>query len=136
MQVQQVTERWWHIQPADPLSSTGRLLPSSLRTGRRLGADSSDLDLVFLHDCPAEVMTDGERRLDAVGLPAAQRIMHLVSTRLHGIRSGRPAAPPAARRRDAGLADVNVICGKWPGRGKLRLVRAPAVQAPALLQAL
>ena len=25
---------------------------------------SSDLDLVFLHDCPMEVMTDGEREID------------------------------------------------------------------------
>ncbi len=25
---------------------------------------SSDLDLIFLHDCPADVMTDGEREID------------------------------------------------------------------------
>lgn len=44
---------------------------------------SSDLDLVFLHDCPAEVMTDGERQIDGrqFYLRLAQRIMHLFSTR-------------------------------------------------------
>ncbi len=43
----------------------------------------SDLDLVFLHDCPADVMTGGERRIDArqFYLRLAQRIMHLFSTR-------------------------------------------------------
>lgn len=25
---------------------------------------SSDLDLIFLHDCPVDVMTDGEREID------------------------------------------------------------------------
>ncbi|MBJ3814227.1 bifunctional [glutamate--ammonia ligase]-adenylyl-L-tyrosine phosphorylase/[glutamate--ammonia-ligase] adenylyltransferase [Shimwellia pseudoproteus] len=44
---------------------------------------SSDLDLVFLHDCPAEVMTDGPREIDGrqFYLRLAQRIMHLFSTR-------------------------------------------------------
>ncbi|EIV6182820.1 bifunctional [glutamate--ammonia ligase]-adenylyl-L-tyrosine phosphorylase/[glutamate--ammonia-ligase] adenylyltransferase [Klebsiella aerogenes] len=44
---------------------------------------SSDLDLVFLHDCPMEVMTDGEREIDGrqFYLRLAQRIMHLFSTR-------------------------------------------------------
>jgi len=43
----------------------------------------SDLDLVFLHDCPADVMTDGEREIDGrqFYLRLAQRIMHLFSTR-------------------------------------------------------
>lgn len=43
----------------------------------------SDLDLVFLHDCPADVMTDGERRIDGrqFYLRLAQRVMHLFSTR-------------------------------------------------------
>ncbi|PIJ49487.1 bifunctional glutamine synthetase adenylyltransferase/deadenyltransferase [Erwinia sp. OLTSP20] len=43
----------------------------------------SDLDLVFLHDCPAEVMTRGEREIDGrqFYLRLAQRIMHLFSTR-------------------------------------------------------
>ncbi len=43
----------------------------------------SDLDVVFLHDCPAEVMTDGERCIDGrqFYLRLAQRIMHLFSTR-------------------------------------------------------
>ncbi len=43
----------------------------------------SDLDLVFLHDCPATVMTDGEREIDGrqFYLRLAQRVMHLFSTR-------------------------------------------------------
>ncbi|MGP3592680.1 bifunctional [glutamate--ammonia ligase]-adenylyl-L-tyrosine phosphorylase/[glutamate--ammonia-ligase] adenylyltransferase [Vagococcus sp. WN89Y] len=44
---------------------------------------SSDLDLVFLHDCPMDVVTDGEREIDGrqFYLRLAQRIMHLFSTR-------------------------------------------------------
>ncbi|MCW2476259.1 bifunctional [glutamate--ammonia ligase]-adenylyl-L-tyrosine phosphorylase/[glutamate--ammonia-ligase] adenylyltransferase [Candidatus Symbiopectobacterium sp. NZEC151] len=44
---------------------------------------SSDLDLVFLLDCPDEVMTDGERSIDGrqFYLRLAQRVMHLFSTR-------------------------------------------------------
>ncbi|PWC13822.1 bifunctional [glutamate--ammonia ligase]-adenylyl-L-tyrosine phosphorylase/[glutamate--ammonia-ligase] adenylyltransferase [Brenneria corticis] len=43
----------------------------------------SDLDLVFLHDCPSEVMTDGERSIDGrqFYLRLAQRVIHLFSTR-------------------------------------------------------
>ncbi|MFP1882636.1 bifunctional [glutamate--ammonia ligase]-adenylyl-L-tyrosine phosphorylase/[glutamate--ammonia-ligase] adenylyltransferase [Lonsdalea quercina] len=43
----------------------------------------SDLDLVFLHDCPANVMTDGDRSIDGYQfyLRLAQRVMHLFSTR-------------------------------------------------------
>ena len=44
---------------------------------------SSDLDLVFLHDCPVEAITDGERSIDGrqFYLRLAQRVMHLFSTR-------------------------------------------------------
>ncbi|MBW1215128.1 bifunctional [glutamate--ammonia ligase]-adenylyl-L-tyrosine phosphorylase/[glutamate--ammonia-ligase] adenylyltransferase [Pantoea allii] len=44
---------------------------------------SSDLDLVFLHDCPLEAVTQGERSIDGrqFYLRLAQRIMHLFSTR-------------------------------------------------------
>ncbi|GAA3583585.1 bifunctional [glutamate--ammonia ligase]-adenylyl-L-tyrosine phosphorylase/[glutamate--ammonia-ligase] adenylyltransferase [Gibbsiella greigii] len=44
---------------------------------------SSDLDLVFLIDCPPEVMTDGARCIDGrqFYLQLAQRVMHLFSTR-------------------------------------------------------
>ncbi len=44
---------------------------------------SSDLDLVFLHDCPVEAVTLGERSIDGrqFYLRLAQRIMHLFSTR-------------------------------------------------------
>ncbi|MBI6548829.1 bifunctional [glutamate--ammonia ligase]-adenylyl-L-tyrosine phosphorylase/[glutamate--ammonia-ligase] adenylyltransferase [Xenorhabdus lircayensis] len=43
----------------------------------------SDLDLVFLLDCPMDVMTDGDRSIDArqFYLRLAQRIIHLFSTR-------------------------------------------------------
>ncbi|MDE1190177.1 MAG: bifunctional [glutamate--ammonia ligase]-adenylyl-L-tyrosine phosphorylase/[glutamate--ammonia-ligase] adenylyltransferase [Pantoea sp.] len=44
---------------------------------------SSDLDLVFLHDCPDDAVTDGERAIDGrqFYLRLAQRVMHLFSTR-------------------------------------------------------
>lgn len=44
---------------------------------------SSDLDLVFLHNCPAEAVTEGERAIDGrqFYLRLAQRVMHLFSTR-------------------------------------------------------
>ncbi len=44
---------------------------------------SSDLDLIFLHDCPMDVMTNGEREIDGrqFYLRPAQRIMYLFSTR-------------------------------------------------------
>ena len=44
---------------------------------------SSDLDLVFLHSCPANDTTDGEREIDGrqFYLRLAQRILHLFSTR-------------------------------------------------------
>lgn len=44
---------------------------------------SSDLDLVFLFDCPIGVVTNGERSIDArqFYLRVAQRIIHLFSTR-------------------------------------------------------
>ena len=43
----------------------------------------SDLDLVFLFDCPLNVVTNGERSIDArqFYLRVAQRIIHLFSTR-------------------------------------------------------
>ena len=44
---------------------------------------SSDLDLVFLHDCPDDAETDGDRVIDGrqFYLRLAQRVMHLFSTR-------------------------------------------------------
>ncbi|WP_272690318.1 bifunctional [glutamate--ammonia ligase]-adenylyl-L-tyrosine phosphorylase/[glutamate--ammonia-ligase] adenylyltransferase [Providencia sp. PROV152] len=44
---------------------------------------SSDLDLVFLFDCPMGVVTNGDRSIDArqFYLRVAQRIIHLFSTR-------------------------------------------------------
>ncbi|WP_064605940.1 bifunctional [glutamate--ammonia ligase]-adenylyl-L-tyrosine phosphorylase/[glutamate--ammonia-ligase] adenylyltransferase [Photobacterium sp. J15] len=43
----------------------------------------SDLDLVFLHDCPADVYTNGRKEIDGrqFYLRLAQRIVHLFSTR-------------------------------------------------------
>lgn len=44
---------------------------------------SSDLDLVFLHDCPLNAVTNGARSIDGrqFYLRLAQRVMHLFSTR-------------------------------------------------------
>ncbi|TOL44140.1 hypothetical protein CGH97_24655, partial [Vibrio parahaemolyticus] len=44
---------------------------------------SSDLDLVFLFDCPLNVVTNGDRSIDArqFYLRVAQCIIHLFSTR-------------------------------------------------------
>ena len=74
------------LRPADPPArSPGRgfaVVGYGKLGGWELGY-SSDLDTVFLHDCPAEVMTDGEREIDGrqFYLRLAQRIMHLFSTR-------------------------------------------------------
>jgi glutamate-ammonia-ligase adenylyltransferase len=49
---------------------------------------SSDLDLVFLHDCPIDSVTLGDRHLDSrqFYLRLTQRVMHLFSTRtLNGV---------------------------------------------------
>ncbi|BBE11641.1 glutamate-ammonia-ligase adenylyltransferase [Vibrio cholerae] len=44
---------------------------------------NSDLDIVFMHDCPVEVNTDGEKSIDGrqFYLRLAQRIIHIFSTR-------------------------------------------------------
>ncbi len=44
---------------------------------------NSDLDLVFIHDCPVDVMTDGVKEIDGrqFYLRLAQRIIHIFSTR-------------------------------------------------------
>ncbi|SDG64634.1 glutamate-ammonia-ligase adenylyltransferase [Vibrio xiamenensis] len=44
---------------------------------------NSDLDLVFMHDCPVDVMTDGLKVIDGrqFYLRLAQRIIHIFSTR-------------------------------------------------------
>lgn len=44
---------------------------------------NSDLDLVFMHDCPANVDTDGRKQIDAKQfyLRLAQRIVHIFSAR-------------------------------------------------------
>lgn len=44
---------------------------------------NSDLDVVFLHDCPTNVYTDGKKEIDGrqFYLRLAQRIIHIFSTR-------------------------------------------------------
>ena len=44
---------------------------------------NSDLDIVFMHDCPVDVYTDGKREIDGrqFYLRLAQRIIHIFSTR-------------------------------------------------------
>lgn len=88
--IQAVVQQAWNMM----VQRYGR--PSHLQQGERgfavvgygkLGGwelgYSSDLDLVFLHDCPAESVTDGERAIDGrqFYLRLAQRVMHLFSTR-------------------------------------------------------
>lgn len=85
-----VHQAWGHMvarygQPAHLHDREGRgfaVVGYGKLGGWELGY-SSDLDLVFLHDCPAEVMTDGPREIDGrqFYLRLAQRIMHLFSTR-------------------------------------------------------
>ncbi|MGX9418474.1 bifunctional [glutamate--ammonia ligase]-adenylyl-L-tyrosine phosphorylase/[glutamate--ammonia-ligase] adenylyltransferase [Vibrio sp. WJH972] len=44
---------------------------------------NSDLDIVFIHDCPSDVYTDGKKEIDGrqFYLRLAQRVVHLFSTR-------------------------------------------------------
>ena len=44
---------------------------------------NSDLDIVFMHDCPVDVYTDGKKEIDGrqFYLRLAQRIIHIFSTR-------------------------------------------------------
>ncbi|HFZ8995681.1 TPA: bifunctional [glutamate--ammonia ligase]-adenylyl-L-tyrosine phosphorylase/[glutamate--ammonia-ligase] adenylyltransferase [Citrobacter freundii] len=71
---------------------------------------SSDLDLIFLHDCPPDVMTDGEREIDGrqFYLRLAQRIMHLFSTRT----SSGILYEVDARLRPSGAAGMLVTSAK------------------------
>ncbi len=88
---------------------------------------SSDLDLIFLHDCPVDVMTDGERGIDGrqFYLRLAQRIMHLFSTRT----SSGILYEVDARLRPSGAAGMLVTTTSnpspitrrmKPGRGSIR----------------
>ncbi len=45
---------------------------------------NSDLDIVFMHDCPVNVYTDGKKEIDGrqFYLRLAQRIIHIFSTRI------------------------------------------------------
>ena len=44
---------------------------------------NSDLDIVFMHDCPVHIYTDGKKEIDGrqFYLRLAQRIIHIFSTR-------------------------------------------------------
>ncbi|MGM3174693.1 bifunctional [glutamate--ammonia ligase]-adenylyl-L-tyrosine phosphorylase/[glutamate--ammonia-ligase] adenylyltransferase [Dickeya lacustris] len=86
-----VVQQAWHQmvvrygQPAHLHAGAGRgfaVVGYGKLGGWELGY-SSDLDLVFLIDCPDNVMTDGERSIDGrqFYLRLAQRVMHLFSTR-------------------------------------------------------
>ncbi|WP_380180105.1 bifunctional [glutamate--ammonia ligase]-adenylyl-L-tyrosine phosphorylase/[glutamate--ammonia-ligase] adenylyltransferase [Kalamiella sp. sgz302252] len=89
--IEQVVQQAWQMmvqrygQPShlnDPQERGFAVIGYGKLGGWELGY-SSDLDLVFLHDCPAEAVTDGERSIDGrqFYLRLAQRIMHLFSTR-------------------------------------------------------
>ena len=89
--IESVVQQAWHMmvqrygQPSH-LSHEGERGFAVVGYGKLGGWElgySSDLDLVFLHDCPADAVTDGERSIDGrqFYLRLAQRIMHLFSTR-------------------------------------------------------
>lgn len=80
---QQVTEKFGqptHLSERDGLGFA--VLGYGKVGGWELGYNS-DLDLVFLHDCPDHVLTDGAKEIDGKQfyLRLAQRITHLFSTR-------------------------------------------------------
>ncbi|PCS23877.1 bifunctional [glutamate--ammonia ligase]-adenylyl-L-tyrosine phosphorylase/[glutamate--ammonia-ligase] adenylyltransferase [Candidatus Enterovibrio escicola] len=85
-----VNQAWYQIsekygQPMHLVSGTGRRF-AVIGYGKVGGNElsySSDLDLVFLHDCPDNVYTDGPKEIDGrqFYLRLAQRIVHLFSTR-------------------------------------------------------
>ncbi len=85
-----IQQAWDHMlarygQPAHLQQREGRgfaVIGYGKLGGWELGY-SSDMDLVFLHDCPMNVVTDGPRSIDGrqFYLRLAQRIMHLFSTR-------------------------------------------------------
>lgn len=87
---------------------------------------SSDLDLIFLHDCPMDAMTDGEREIDGrqFYLRLAQRIMHLFSTRTSsGILYEVDARLRPSGRRECWLPPqkhLPIIRKTRPGRGSIR----------------
>ncbi len=72
-----------HLEQSDKKKQYGfAVLGYGKLGGWELGY-GSDLDLVFLFDCPLDVVTNGERSIDArqFYLRVAQRIIHLFSTR-------------------------------------------------------
>ncbi|WP_159565698.1 bifunctional [glutamate--ammonia ligase]-adenylyl-L-tyrosine phosphorylase/[glutamate--ammonia-ligase] adenylyltransferase [Budvicia diplopodorum] len=86
-----VQQAWFQMtarygQPTHLYSREGRgfaVIAYGKLGGIELGY-SSDLDLVFLVDCPENITTDGERSIDGrqFYLRLAQRIMHLFSARM------------------------------------------------------
>lgn len=79
----QLTERYGaptHLKARDGLGFA--VLGYGKVGGWELGYNS-DLDLVFLHDCPDHVYTDGRKEIDGrqFYLRLAQRIIHIFSTR-------------------------------------------------------
>ncbi|MEY0764930.1 MULTISPECIES: bifunctional [glutamate--ammonia ligase]-adenylyl-L-tyrosine phosphorylase/[glutamate--ammonia-ligase] adenylyltransferase [Providencia] len=71
-----------HLEQSDKKQYGFAVLGYGKLGGWELGY-GSDLDLVFLFDCPLDVVTNGERSIDArqFYLRVAQRIIHLFSTR-------------------------------------------------------
>lgn len=85
-----VNMAWWqmvarygqpqHLQPHD---GHGLVVIGYGKLGGWELGYNSDLDLVFLHDCPEDVLTDGERQIEGrqFYLRLVQRILHLFSIR-------------------------------------------------------
>lgn len=85
-----VQQAWWQMvarygQPKHLSQSASQgfaVIGYGKLGGWELGYNS-DLDLVFLHDCPEDVLTDGSRQIEGrqFYLRLVQRILHLFSTR-------------------------------------------------------
>lgn len=79
----QVTEKYGEPTHLAGRDSTGFAVVGYGKVGGWELGYNSDLDLVFLHDCPADVYTDGKKEIDGrqFYLRLAQRIIHIFSTR-------------------------------------------------------
>ncbi|WP_434218320.1 hypothetical protein [Escherichia coli] len=77
---------------------------------------SSDLDLIFLHDCPMDAMTDGEREIDGRQFYLRlARIMHLFSTNLFRHFGG--GCTVASVRGGGNAGDIRSVCRLSEKRG-------------------
>lgn len=78
----QMTARYGQPQHLRDRDDRGLLVIGYGKLGGLELGYNSDLDLVFLHDCPPDVLTDGKRQIEGrqFYLRLIQRILHLFST--------------------------------------------------------